>query len=111
MMGRYIPTGIIRWLFRRPCKEVFCSERRPCWRWHVEYFTCPTCGTAVSEYDKERRDRVVDALFDLAPTEVNGFEVNGFDGLTFSGTGKGLIVGVSSNNCVFTDIHFSSPAP
>ncbi len=28
-----------------------CGKRRGCWRWHVEFFACPTCKRDVSEFD------------------------------------------------------------
>ena len=64
---------IWRFLTFRPCE--ICHHRTRCWRWHVEMFTCPTCGTEVSEFDGKRRDRVVNAIWDrgeLVRVNLNG---------------------------------------
>lgn len=50
----------LRTLFGGRCET--CQLRWCCWRWHVERFLCPTCGTTVDEFD-ERFIRIADALF------------------------------------------------
>lgn len=43
--------ALARLVTLRPCK--LCGGRIRCWRWHVEYLTCPTCLHEVSEMDPE----------------------------------------------------------
>lgn len=67
---KYVPTGIVRWVFNRPCREPFCNQRRTCWRWHIEGFTCRVCGREATENDMDAFRRITKDLM----SSVNQYE-------------------------------------
>lgn len=66
-----------RLLTLRPCE--LCGDRRRCWRWHVELFDCPTCGTTVDEFDP-RAKRIFHHLFTFNGNSINGNSINASNG-------------------------------
>lgn len=58
---------IMNLLTARPC--AMCGSRFRCWRWHIEFETCPTCGTTVDEFDP-RAGRIASAHFNTPRIEI-----------------------------------------